>query len=121
MLEGSDYEISEGQIIFKKRLTQTGSYKLSGSVTKLDDRNVTTIPINEEFSIIEKPSTATVEAVRMNILDEGLKNPVNVVLPGAVQLVNIMQDSNVTLHQQILLVLILLQNLSLARQKHLFR
>ncbi len=98
LLEGSDYEISEGQIIFKKRLTQTGSYKLSGSVTKLDDRNVTTIPINEEFSIIEKPSTATVEAVRMNILYEGLKNPVNVVLPGAVQLSQYnSQDSNVTL------------------------
>ena len=98
LLEGTDYEIEEGQIVFKKKLSQTGSYKLVGSVTKLDDRNVTTISIDEEFSIIEKPSTATVEAIRMNILYEGLKNPVNVVLPGAVQLVQVNQsESNVTL------------------------
>ena len=98
LVEGTDYEIEEGQIVFKKKLSQTGSYKLVGSVTKLDDRNVTTISIDEEFSIIEKPSTATVEAIRMNILYEGLKNPVNVVLPGAVQLVQVNQsESNVTL------------------------
>ena len=98
LVEDTDYEIIEGQIVFKKRLNTTGSYKLTGSVTKKDDRNVTTIPINEEFSIIEKPSTATVEAIRMNILYEGLKNPVNVVLPGAVQLTqHNRESSNVTL------------------------
>ena len=98
LVEGTDYEIEEGQIVLKKRLSQTGSYKLLGTVTRLDDRNITTIPIDEEFSIIEKPSTATVEAIRMNILYEGLKNPVNIVLPGAVQLVQVNQsESNVTL------------------------
>ena len=98
LVEDTDYEIIEGQIVFKKKLNTTGSYKLTGSVTKKDDRNVTTIPINEEFSIIEKPSTATVEAIRMNILYEGLKNPVNVVLPGAVQLTqHNRESSNVTL------------------------
>ena len=86
LIEDTDYEIIEGQIVFKKKLNTTGSYKLTGTVTKKDDRNVTTIPINEEFSIIEKPSTATVEAIRMNILYEGLSNPVNIVLPGAVDL-----------------------------------
>ena len=101
LIEGSDYEISEGQIIFKKRLTQTGSYKLSGSVTKLDDRNVTTIPINEEFSIIEKPSTATVEAIRMNILYEKLNNPVNIVLPGAVSLQQGSGSKNVKLNPNV--------------------
>ena len=98
LVEDTDYEIIEGQIVFKKKLNTTGSYKLTGTVTKKDDRNVTTIPINEEFSIIEKPSTATVEAIRMNILYEGLKNPVNVVLPGAVQLTqHNRESSNVTL------------------------
>ena len=98
LIEDTDYEIIEGQIVFKKKLNTTGSYKLTGTVTKKDDRNVTTIPINEEFSIIEKPSTATVEAIRMNILYEGLKNPVNVVLPGAVQLTQYNRESsNVTL------------------------
>ena len=98
LVEGTDYEIEEGQIVLKKRLSQTGSYKLLGTVTRLDDRNITTIPIDEEFSIIEKPSTATVEAIRMNILYEGLKNPVNIVLPGAVQLIQVNQnESNVTL------------------------
>ena len=79
-------------------MNTTGSYKLTGSVTKKDDRNITPITIKEEFSIIEKPSTATVEAIRMNILYEGLKNPVNVVLPGAVQLTqHNRESSNVTL------------------------
>ncbi len=98
LVEDTDYEIIEGQIVFKKKLNTTGSYKLTGTVTKKDDRNVTTIPINEEFSIIEKPSTATVEAIRMNILYENLKNPVNIVLPGAVQLTQVNDaNSNVTL------------------------
>ncbi len=101
LIEGSDYEIFEGQIVFKKRLTQTGSYKLSGSVTKLDDRNITTIPINEEFSIIEKPSTATVEAIRMNILYEKLNNPVNIVLPGAVSLQQGSGSKNVKLNPNV--------------------
>ena len=98
LVEDTDYEIIEGQIVFKKKLNTTGSYKLTGSVTKKDDRNITPITIKEEFSIIEKPSTATVEAIRMNILYEGLKNPVNVVLPGAVQLTqHNRESSNVTL------------------------
>ena len=100
--EDFDYEIIEGQIVFKKRLTATGSYKLTGTVTKKDDRNITSISINEEFSIIEKPSSATIEATRMNILYEGLNNPVSVVLPGAVSLIqgsgttNVQLDPNVS-------------------------
>lgn len=100
--EDVDYEIIEGQIVFKKRLTATGSYKLTGTVTKKDDRNITSISISEEFSIIEKPSSATIEATRMNILYEGLKNPVSVVLPGAVSLIqgsgttNVQLDPNVS-------------------------
>ena len=94
LVEDTDYEIIAGQIVFKKRLNTTGSYKLTGSVTKKDDRNITPITIKEEFSIIEKPSTATVEAIRMNILYEGLKNPVNVVLPGAVQLTQHNRESS---------------------------
>ena len=93
-----DYEIIEGQIVFKKRLTATGSYKLTGTVTKKDDRNITPISISEEFSIIEKPETAVVEPIRMNILYENLSNPVNIVFPGAVELRQInSSDSNVTL------------------------
>ena len=44
------------------------------------------IAINEEFTIVEKASKATVEAIRMNILYEGLSNPVSIVLPDAVSL-----------------------------------
>ena len=101
LVEDTDYEIIEGQIVFKKRLNTTGSYKLTGSVTKKDDRNVTTIPINEEFSIIEKPSTATVEAIRMNILYEKLNNPVNIVLPGAVSLQQGSGSKNVKLNSNV--------------------
>tara|TARA_Y100000768_G_scaffold89586_1_gene64432 strand:+ start:5924 stop:7663 length:1740 start_codon:yes stop_codon:yes gene_type:complete len=101
LVEDTDYEIIEGQIVFKKRLNTTGSYKLTGSVTKKDDRNVTTIPINEEFSIIEKPSTATVEAIRMNILYEKLNNPVNIVLPGAVSLQQGSGSKNVKLNPNV--------------------
>lgn len=92
-----DYEIIEGQIVFKKRLTSTGSYKLIGTVTKKDDRNITPISISEEFSIIEKPSSATIEATRMNILYEGLNNPVSIVLPGAVSLIQGSGTTNVKL------------------------
>ena len=101
LVEDTDYEIIAGQIVFKKRLNTTGSYKLTGSVTKKDDRNVTTIPINEEFSIIEKPSTATVEAIRMNILYEKLNNPVNIVLPGAVSLQQGSGSKNVKLNSNV--------------------
>ena len=86
LVNGVDYDIEQGQIVFKKRLSRTGSYKLEGSVTKKDDRNEVEIAINEEFTIVEKASKATVEAIRMNILYEGLSNPVSIVLPDAVSL-----------------------------------
>ncbi len=98
LVEEQDFDVESGQILLKKRLNQTGNYKLIGSVKKKGDRATAEIPINEEFTIIERPSNAVVEPIRMNILWEGLKNPVNIALPGATGLQQVnRQGSNVVL------------------------
>ena len=109
LVEDVDFYVESGQVVFKNRISRAGLYTLKGTISKEGEQGIVEYDISEmdppvTFTIIDEPSSANVEAIRMNILYIGLSNPVNISIPGveASSLVPINSpDSNVTLNRNI--------------------
>ena len=109
LVEDVDFYVESGQVVFKNRISRAGLYTLKGTISKEGEQGIVEYDISEmdppvTFTIIDEPSSANVEAIRMNILYIGLSNPVNISIPGvgASSLVPVNSpDSNVTLNRNI--------------------
>ena len=96
-----DYDIEKGQILFKKRLNLSGDYNLTGTVTKQGERTEDVIDVNQTFTLFSKPTSATIEAIRLNILYVKMNNPVNIAFDAAQNLEPTSATRNVTLDKNI--------------------
>jgi gliding motility-associated protein GldM len=109
LVEDVDFTVESGQIVFKNRISRAGLYTLKGKISKRGENGTVEYDISEmdppvTFTIIDEPSSANVEAIRMNILYIGLSNPVNISLPGVIEssLVQVPSpDSNVSLNRNV--------------------
>ena len=109
LVEDVDFYVESGQIVFKNRISRAGLYTLQGTISKEGEQGVVEYDIENvmnpnTFTIIDEPSSANVEAIRMNILYIGLSNPVNISIPGVEEssLVPVnSSDSNVILNRNI--------------------
>jgi gliding motility-associated protein GldM len=109
IVEDVDFTIESGQIVFKNRISRPGLYTLMGTISKRGENGTVEYDISEmdpplTFTIIDEPSNANIEAIRMNILYIGLSNPVNISIPGVDQssLVPVnSSDSNVRLNRNV--------------------
>ena len=109
LVEDVDFTVESGQIVFKNRISRPGLYTLMGTISKRGENGTVEYDISQmdpplTFTIIDEPSNANIEAIRMNILYIGLSNPVNISIPGVVQssLVAVnSSDSNVILNRNV--------------------
>ena len=109
LVQDDDFTVESGQIVFKNRISRAGLYTLKGKISKKGEGGTVDYDISNmnppvTFTIIDEPSTANVEAIRMNILYIGLSNPVNISLPGVIEssLVQVPSpDSNVSLNRNV--------------------
>ena len=109
LVQDDDFTVESGQIVFKNRISRAGLYTLEGKISKRGENGTVDYDISEmdppvTFTIIDEPSSANVEAIRMNILYIGLSNPVNISIPGVEEssLVQVnSSDSNVSLNRNI--------------------
>ena len=107
LVQDDDFTVESGQIVFKNRISRAGLYTLKGKISKKGEGGTVDYDISNmnppvTFTIIDEPSTANVEAIRMNILYIGLSNPVNISVPGVEEssLVQVnSSDSNVILNR----------------------
>jgi hypothetical protein len=109
LVQDDDFTVESGQIVFKNRISRAGLYTLEGKISKRGENGTVEYDISEmdpplTFTIIDEPSNANIEAIRMNILYIGLSNPVNISIPGVDQSslapVN-SSDSNVRLNRNV--------------------
>ena len=87
LVEDVDFFVENGQIKFKNRISRAGLYTLEGTISKEGENGIVEYNLSEldppvTFTIIDEPKTATIEAIRMNVLYLGLSNPVNITIPG---------------------------------------
>ena len=109
LVEDVDFTVVRGQIVFKNRISRAGLYTLKGKISKKGENGTVDYDISKSkkpltFTIIDEPSNANIEAIRMNILYIGLSNPVNISIPGVDQssLVPVnSSDSNVRLNRNV--------------------
>jgi len=109
LVQDDDFIVESGQIVFKNRISRAGLYTLMGKISKRGENGTVDYDISEmdppvTFTIIDEPSSANVEAIRMNILYIGLSNPVNISIPGVEEssLVQVnSSNSNVILNRRI--------------------
>ena len=109
LVEDVDFTVVRGQIVFKNRISRAGLYTLKGKISKKGENGTVDYDISKQerpltFTIIDEPSNANIEAIRMNILYIGLSNPVNISIPGvdqsSLEPVN-SSDSNVRLNRNV--------------------
>ena len=107
LVQDDDFTVESGQIVFKNMISRAGLYTLNGTISKKGEQGIVPYDISEmnlTFTIIDEPSNANIEAIRMNILYIGLSNPVNISIPGVDQssLVPVnSSDSNVRLNRNV--------------------
>ena len=87
LVEDVDFYVESGQIVFKNRISRAGLYTLQGTISKEGEQGIVEYDISEmippvTFTVIDEPKSATIEAIRMNVLYLGLSNPVNITIPG---------------------------------------
>ena len=85
--EDVDFYVESGQIVFKNRISRAGLYTLQGTISKEGEQGIVEYDISKfsppvTFTVIDEPKSATIEAIRMNVLYLGLSNPVNITIPG---------------------------------------
>jgi len=87
LVEDVDFYVESGQIVFKNRISRAGLYTIQGTISKEGEQGIVEYDISEmippvTFTVIDEPKSATIEAIRMNVLYLGLSNPVNITIPG---------------------------------------
>ena len=87
LVEDVDFYVESGQIVFKNRISRAGLYTLQGTISKEGEQGIVEYDISKmippvTFTVIDEPKSATIEAIRMNVLYLGLSNPVNITIPG---------------------------------------
>ena len=87
LVEDVDFYVESGQIVFKNKISRAGLYTLQGTISKEGEQGIVEYDISEmippvTFTVIDEPKSATIEAIRMNVLYLGLSNPVNITIPG---------------------------------------
>ena len=87
LVKDVDFYVESGQIVFKNKISRAGLYTLQGTISKEGEQGIVEYDISEmippvTFTVIDEPKSATIEAIRMNVLYLGLSNPVNITIPG---------------------------------------
>ncbi|MBT7528022.1 MAG: hypothetical protein HN660_00875, partial [Flavobacteriaceae bacterium] len=75
--EDVDFYVESGQIVFKNRISRAGLYTLQGTISKEGEQGIVEYDISKfsppvTFTVIDEPKSATIEAIRMNVLYLGL-------------------------------------------------
>lgn len=81
-LSESDYSIEQGRVVLNVSAGNSGQHKLEGKLIFIENGEETPVVVNQEFSVIPKPNSATISADKMNVLYRGVKNPLTISMAG---------------------------------------
>lgn len=82
LVEGTDFDIVEGQVKLKITASSVGDQEIVGNLIFKQDGEDIEVPVDQKFSVIPKPNQAIVSADKMNVVYRGVDNPITVSMPG---------------------------------------
>lgn len=81
-LTDSQYEILEGRVVLKVGAGNPGEHTLEGALVFDQDGEELRVPVEQSFSTIPKPNSATISADKMNVVYRGVDNPMTISFAG---------------------------------------
>ena len=82
LIQGTDYVIEEGQVKLNVTAGNAGDHKIEGKLTFMQDGKPLDVKVDQSFQVIPKPNQAIVSADKMDVVYQGIENPMTVSMPG---------------------------------------
>ena len=86
---GDRYEFEGGRVKLKVGSGGVGQHKITGNLIFLQDGKEVEVPVDQKWTTINKPNSATIAADKMNVVYRGVQNPMTITFAG-------IQDNKVT-------------------------
>ncbi|GHC47929.1 gliding motility protein GldM [Ulvibacter litoralis] len=80
--KGKDYDIEGGRIVLKVSAGSPGDHKIEGFLYYGEGGKEIEVPVNTGFATISKPNSAVIAADKMNVVYQGVVNPMTISIPG---------------------------------------
>lgn len=81
-LNDSQYSIEDGRVVLKVGAGAAGDHKITGSLIFEQDGEDLPVLVDQSFSTIPKPNSATISADKMNVVYRGVDNPMTISFAG---------------------------------------
>ncbi|PRP68211.1 type IX secretion system motor protein PorM/GldM [Nonlabens agnitus] len=75
-------QIQNGRVMLNFGAGAVGDKEITGEMQFVENGETVTIPINQKYSVIGKPNSATISADKMNVVYRGVDNPMTISFAG---------------------------------------
>ncbi|MGB5941272.1 MAG: gliding motility protein GldM [Leeuwenhoekiella sp.] len=83
VVNGKEVEnLQAGQVMLEFPAGNVGDQKISGELVYTEKGEEKSIPINSQYSVINRPNSATISADKMNVVYRGVSNPMTIGFAG---------------------------------------
>lgn len=77
-----NYTVEEGRVVLNVGAGSPGEHKITGNLIYNQDGEELMVPVQQTFSTIPKPNSATIAADKMNVVYRGVENPMTISFAG---------------------------------------
>jgi gliding motility-associated protein GldM len=77
-----NYTVEEGRVVLNVGAGSPGEHKITGALIYNQDGEELSVPVEQTFSTIPKPNSATIAADKMNVVYRGVENPMTISFAG---------------------------------------
>ncbi|WP_438962793.1 gliding motility protein GldM [Nonlabens sp.] len=81
-LTESQYAVEDGRVVLKVGAGSPGEHKITGELIYEQDGEPLPVLVEQTFSTIPKPNSATISADKMNVVYRGVENPMTISFAG---------------------------------------
>jgi len=81
-IKENQYEFDGGRVVLKVGTGSVGPHSITGKLVYLQDGKENDVPVNQKFTTINKPNSATIAADKMNVVYRGVSNPMTITFAG---------------------------------------
>ncbi|GAK93638.1 hypothetical protein JCM19298_975 [Nonlabens ulvanivorans] len=81
-LSASQYSVEDGRVVLKVGAGSPGEHKITGELIYEQDGEPLPVLVEQTFSTIPKPNSATISADKMNVVYRGVDNPMTITFAG---------------------------------------
>jgi gliding motility-associated protein GldM len=81
-LDADEYDLIPGGVKLNVSTGTPGDHEIKGELIFLNDSEESKIPVEQTFTVINKPNSAVISADKMNVVYRGVENPITISIPG---------------------------------------